>query len=47
MMTPTYYAAPGRWPVLVETISVDQRLGSRLYVNLFIDKNYVSSLRLK
>ena len=47
MTTPTYHAAPGRWPVLVETISVDQRLGSRLYVNLFIDKNYVSSLRLK
>jgi len=48
LMSPTYYAGPKKWPVLVETISIDRRLGhSRLYANLFLDKKHLSSLRLK
>ena len=48
LMSPTYYADPEKWPVLVETISIDRRLGSgRLYANLFLDKKYLSSFKLK
>jgi hypothetical protein len=47
-MSPTYYADPEKWPVLVETISIDRRLGhSRLYANLFLDRKYFSNHRLK
>jgi len=48
LMSPTYYPDPEKWPVLVETISIDRRLGSgRLYANLFLDKKCLSSLKLR
>jgi len=47
-MNPTSYAVPERWPVLVETICIEKHSRfPRLYANLFINKEYVSSFRLR
>lgn len=47
-MSPTCYAVPEKWPVLVETISMEKQSAFlRLYANLFINKKYVSSFRLR
>ena len=48
LLSPTYHTEPEKWPVLVETISIDRRLAyGRLYANLFLDKKYLSSFKLK
>jgi hypothetical protein len=46
-MSSVYYADPQTWPVFVENINIEGKLGfSRLYANLFIGDQYVSSHRL-
>jgi hypothetical protein len=47
-MSPTCYAEPGKWPVLVETMCIEkQSRYSKLYANLFINKEYVSNFKLR
>lgn len=47
-MSSTHYAVPEKWPVIVESFSIEGDLGlSRLYANLFIGKKYISSHQLK
>jgi len=37
----TYYASPGSWPVIVETFSIDDTVGSsRLYANIFVKNGF-------
>ena len=47
-MSPTLYAAPGEWPVIIQTFCIDESIGSsRLYANLFVKYKCIGSHRIK
>jgi len=47
-MSPKLYAAPGEWPVIIQTFCIDESLeSSRLYANLFIKYECIGSHRIK
>ena len=47
-MSPKLYAAPGEWPVIIQTFGIDESLGSsRLYANLFMKYKCIGSQRIK
>jgi hypothetical protein len=38
-MSDKYYAAPGSWPVIAEKVSIEDKLASNLYLNVFFKKS--------
>ena len=47
-MSPKLYAAPGEWPVIIQTFCIEESVGSsRLYANLFMKYRCIGSHRIK